>query len=135
MKVGISMEKKSTYISFDYDNDLALKNLLVGQSRLEDSPFSIKDVSIKEAVSTDWKAEARKRIKGSDVVAVICGEQTNNAKGVSIEIEIAQEEKIPYFLLRGYPDKTCYKPKAANQSDKIYNWTWDNLKKLINGQR
>ena len=129
------MEKKSTYISFDYDNDLALKNLLVGQSRLEDSPFSIKDVSIKVAVTTDWKADARRRIKGSDVVAVICGEHTNNAQGVSIEIEIAQEEKIPYFLLWGYADKTCYKPKATRPSDKIYNWTCDNLKKLINGER
>ena len=129
------MEKKSTYISFDYDNDLALKNFLVGQSKLDDSPFSIKDVSIKVAVSTDWKADARKRIKGSDVVAVICGEHTKNAPGVSIEIDIAQEEGIPYFLLRGYAAKTCYKPRAARESDKIYKWTWDNLKKLIHGQR
>ena len=27
------------------------------------------------------------------------------------------------------------KPKAAKSSDKIYKWTWDNLKSLIHGVR
>lgn len=44
------MAKKRTFISFDYDNDVDLKNALVGQSRLSDSPFDITDISIKEAI-------------------------------------------------------------------------------------
>jgi hypothetical protein len=92
-------------------------------------------MSIKEPVSKDWKNKARTRIKGCDAVIVICGEYTDTATGVSAELEIAQEEAIPYFLLWGKSDKTCLKPKTAKSSDKIYNWTWDNLKALINGAR
>lgn len=129
------MNKKRTFISFDYDNDSDLKNLLVGQARNMDSPFDIIDMSIKETITNDWKENARRRIKGCDVVIVICGSHTNSASGVSAELRIAQEEGIPYFLLWGRTDYNCKKPIAANASDKIYKWTWNNLKSLINGAR
>lgn len=129
------MSKKRTFISFDYDNDFDLKTLLVGQAKNEDSPFEITDMSIKEAIDYNWKDKARTRIKGCDVVAVICGKYTDEATGVSAEISIAQEEGIPYFLLNGRANENCKKPKAAKISDKIYSWTWDNLKALINGER
>lgn len=127
-------KKVPVYICFDYDNDNDLKVLLVGQAKNEDSPFEIVDWSIKDA-SADWKDKARARIKRSDQVAVICGEHTDTATGVSEEIKIARDEKKPYFLLKGRANKTCKKPKAALESDKIYTWTWDNLKKLIAGGR
>jgi hypothetical protein len=129
------MAKKRVFISFDYDHDEALKNLLVGQSRNADTPFELADWSIKEPLTGDWKAKARSRIRGVDIMAVICGEHTHKATGVSAELQIAQQEKIAYFLLAGYPDKTCIKPVAATQSDKMYRWTWDNLKSLIAGNR
>jgi len=129
------MAKKRAFISFDYDHDLDLKTLLVGQAKNSDTPFDIADLSIKEAIAKDWKDKARTRIKGCDVVIVICGEHTGTATGVSAELEIAQEEKVAYFLLHGRSDKTCVKPKAARTSDKIYKWTWENLKNLINGDR
>jgi hypothetical protein len=126
---------KRAFISFDYDNDLGLKSLLVGQSRHPDTDFEIADFSIKEAISEDWQAKARTRIRGCDVVIVICGERTNTAAGVSAEVKIAQDEGVPYFLLWGYSDKTCVKPVAAKATDQIYRWTWDNLKALVNGGR
>jgi len=128
------MAKKRTFISFDYDHDARIKDLLVGQAKNDDSPFEITDMSIKEA-SADWKSKARTRIKGCDVVIVLCGEHTHTATGVSIELNIAKDEDVPYFLLKGYADKVCTKPKAADADDKIYKWTWDNLKKLIDGAR
>ena len=57
-----AMAKKRVFISFDYDHDLDLKNLLVGQAKNEDSPFEIIDFSIKEAISEDWKKKVRIRI-------------------------------------------------------------------------
>ena len=129
------MAKKRTFISFDYDHDSDLKVLLVGQAKNSDSPFEITDMSIKETIDSNWKAKARTRIKGCDVVIVICGEKTDTAAGVSAELKIAQEEKVPYFLLKGRANKACVKPKAALSADNIYNWTWDNLKILINGGR
>ncbi len=129
------MAKKRVFLSFDYDHDSDLKILLVGQAKHDDSPFELADWSIKEAIDKNWKDKARARIKCVDVVAVICGENTNTATGVSAELEIAQEENVPYFLLKGRTDKTCVKPKSANAADSIYNWTWPNLKTLIGGGR
>lgn len=125
------MAKPKVFISFDYDHDDDLKILLVGQSKLPDSPFELADWSIKEAIDSNWKVHARKRIKAVDVVIVICGEHTDTAAGVSAEVTLAQEEGVRYYLLQGRANKTCKKPKAAKTSDTIYQWTWDNLKKLI----
>ena len=129
------MANKRAFISFDYDHDLDLKNLLVGQAKNPDTPFNISDFSIKETISKDWKSKARTRIKGCDVVIVVCGQYTHTASGVSAELQIAQEESIPYFLLWGRSDKECTKPTTATKTDKIYKWTWDNLKSLISGNR
>ncbi|MFJ6685778.1 TIR domain-containing protein [Streptomyces werraensis] len=126
--------KSRVFVSFDYDNDAVLKEFLIGQAKHLDSPFWIADWSIKVA-SPGWKEEARRRIRACDVVAVICGEHTNTAVGVDVEIRTAQEEAIPYFLLKGYKEAICVKPKAAKATDKIYNWTWSNLKILIGGGR
>ena len=52
-----------------------------------------------------------------------------------MEIRIAREVGTPYFLLAGRATGTNRKPTAALTSDKIYDWTWDNLKTLIHGGR
>ncbi|MGW2091497.1 TIR domain-containing protein [Promicromonospora sukumoe] len=122
------------FISFDYDYDSDLKTLLVGQAKNPDSPFVISDWSIKVASPT-WRDEARKRIRASDTVAVICGLNTDKAAGVATELQIAKEEGISYFLLWGRVNGTCKKPTTANDADLIYQWTWDNLKKLVQGVR
>ena len=129
------MAKKRVFTSFDFDHDEDLKNLLVGQSRNPDSPFDLADWSVKEPMTGNWKEKVRTRIRSVDIVAVICGEHTDTATGVSAELSIAQEEKKPYFLLWGRANNTSKKPKSAKESDKIYNWTWDNLKALIGGSR
>lgn len=129
------MAQTRSFVSFDYDHDDGLKTLLIGQSKHKDTPFELADWSIKEAITGDWKKKAKARIKAVDVVIVLCGEHTDAATGVSAEVEIAQEEGVPYFLLAGYADKTCKKPKAALSTDKLYRWTWENLKTLIAGGR
>jgi|SRR5450759_2463952 len=129
------MAATRVFISFDFDHDEDLKNMLVGQAKYSDSPFSIADWSVKEPLTGDWKEKVRKRIRAVDVVSVICGHYTDTATGVAAEVEIAQEENIPYFLLAGRATGTNKKPKTAKSSDKIYKWTWENLKNLIGGGR
>lgn len=129
------MSKTKVFISFDYDHDETLKIFLVGQAKNPDSPFELADWSIREAIDGNWKAKAKTRINAVDVVAVICGEKTHTATGVSAEVAIAQEVGKPYFLLKGYSEKSCTKPVAAKASDKVYGWTWENLKALIGGGR
>ena len=133
--MSYTKSKKRIFVSFDYDHDSDLKTLLVGQSKLQDSPFEIADWSVKEELTGDWKEKARKRIRQVAVVAVICGKYTDTATGVSAEVKIAQEEDVPYFLLAGRSDGVNVKPKATKTSDKLYRWTWDNLRTLIHGGR
>lgn len=121
------------FISFDYDHDARLKDLLVGQARHADTPFEIADWSIKTA-SPSWRSEARRRIRSAGLVIVLCGKHTDTAAGVAEELRIAKEEGIPYFLLAGYATGAL-KPVSASATDKMYTWTWDNLKALVRGSR
>ncbi|MBB6638291.1 TIR domain-containing protein [Cohnella thailandensis] len=127
--------KKRVFISFDIDNDEGTKRMLTGQANLPDSPFEFKDNSVKAHLTGDWKEKVRRRMDNVDVVVVLCGTKTHTADGVAAELTIAKEKGKPYFLLAAYTDKPCSKPKTATSSDKLYRWTWDNLKKLIAGQR
>jgi len=123
------------FTSFDFDHDEALRNLLVGQAKHPDTPFELSDWSIKEPFTINWKEKVRERIRKVDQVIVLCGQFTHTASGVAVELSIAREERKPYFLLWGYADKSCTKPTSAYDADKIYKWTWDNLKSLIAGNR
>lgn len=127
--------KKRVFISFDYDHDEGTKTMLAGQAKFPDSPFDFTDASIKEPLTGDWKEKVRRRMDNIDVVIGLCGEYTHTAKGAAAEIEIAQEKSVPYFLLGAYSDKNCTRPTSAKATDKVYKWTWDNLKVLIAGGR
>ena len=129
------MTRKRVFVSFDFDNDNELRGNLIAQAKMPDSPFGLTDCSVKAPIDEKWKREVRDRIRSADLMIVICGEHTHDAAGVAAEVTIAREEDILYFLLKGHPDKTCTKPRMARDSDKIYKWTWPNLRKLIAGQR
>jgi hypothetical protein len=129
------MPPKRAFISFDYDHDEDLRNLLAGQAKHPDSPFEIVDRSLKEPLTGDWQEKVRRRMSNVDVVPIICGEYTHTATGVAAELVIARGCGKPYFLLWGRNGKTVRKPTSALGSDQIYEWTWPNLKALIGGAR
>ncbi len=129
------MPKKRAFISFDFDHDDDLRIMLAGQAKLPDTPFDFTDRSLKEPLSGDWRAKIRGRISNTDVTVVICGEWTHMADGVADELTITRELGNLYFLLHGRANKACTKPQSALASDKVYDWTWPNLKALIGGAR
>ncbi len=129
------MAKTRVFISFDFDHDEGQKHLLVGQAKNPDSPFELADWSSKEHLTGDWKAKIKAKMANVDVVCVLCGKNMATATGVSHEIAIAQELNKPYFLLAAYSSGGCTRPTGAKLTDKIYDWTWDNLKRLIGGAR
>ncbi|PIR17269.1 MAG: hypothetical protein COV46_04500 [Deltaproteobacteria bacterium CG11_big_fil_rev_8_21_14_0_20_49_13] len=131
----MSLFKKSAFISFDFDHDEFLRIALVGQANNDDSPFEIIDRSVKEHLTGDWKVKVKGRIQRANLVIVICGQHTHNASGVAAELQITKDAGKPYFLLKGYSDKNCTWPTTAGQQDKMYDWTWPNLKLLIGGSR
>lgn len=126
---------KRAFISFDFDNDEDLRNLLSGQSKNTNSPFEIKDRSLKKHLDGDWQEKIKNRMSNVDVVIVICGQKTHLADGVAIELEIAQQKNKPYFLLEGRQGIVCRRPMSARPTDRMYKWTWSNLELLILGIR
>lgn len=120
---------KRVFISFDFDNDKVLKDFMVGQSRLKDSPFEIYDWSLKEsAPEEDWEDEARKKIKRSDIVLVMVGGETYKASGVLKEVKITRDEEIKIIQMIGYKDKDYTRVPDAGY---LYSWNWENLKNLL----
>lgn len=60
-----------------------LKDFVIGQSRLADSPFDVIDTSLKEAAPMKtWEDKARIAISRSDIVVVMVGPKTHSASGV-----------------------------------------------------
>ncbi len=123
------MTKKRAFISFDFDNDRALKEFLIGQSKLDDSPFEVIDVSLKEeAPEKDWEDKARIRIAKADIVIVMVGSQTYRAQGVLKEVKIANLLGKKIVQVIGYRNGNYTRVEGAGI---LYKWDWENLKKLL----
>ena len=124
------MGKKKVFVSFDFDNDKALKEFIIGQAKLPDSPFEASDFSLKEAApEKDWLDKARAAIKRSDVFMVMLGPKTKKAPGVIKEVKLANELKITKFQIIGYKDGS--EDWGVADAGRVYRWNWDNLKKLL----
>jgi len=123
------MTKKKVFISFEHDTDRPLKDLLIGQSRNEGSPFEVVDGSLKEpAPEKDWEEYAERRIRVADIVIVLVGATTHRAPGVRKEVTIARRLKIRIVQVIGYRDG---KHKRVPNAGRLYHWTWDNLQKIL----
>ena len=123
------MVKKRVFVSFDFDNDKAFKDFIVGQARNPDSPFEIIDTSLKEAAPMKtWEEKARLAIRRSDLVLVMVGPNTHRAPGVLKEVDMARAEGKPIVQVIGYRDGN-YTP--VPNAGRLYRWDWDNLKKLL----
>ena len=90
---------------------------------------------MRHRIDENWRREVRGRIRRADLTIVICGEHTHDATGVAAEITITREEGKPYFLLKGRRMKTCTKPAMVRRTDEMHGWTWENLRRLIEGAR
>lgn len=124
------ISKRRVFVSFDFDHDLALRNLIVGQARLPDSPFQVVDHSLKEAApEAYWELKARRAIARADVVIVMLGPRTRHASGVLKEIQMAKALRKPIVQIIGYRRGTAaWRIPGAGR---VYLWNWPNLKKLL----
>ena len=120
------MAKTKVFVSFDYDHDVQLKDTLIGQSRLPNSPFSINDMSLREATQ-EWQQKARSSIEDCDVFIVLLGERTHQASGVRREVRMARQMGKKRFQLR----KRGKSPIAIEGGGEIVAWKWNNLKKRL----
>ena len=123
------MNKKKVFISFDFDEDKALKDLLIGQALNPICPFEVTDSSLKEAApEAGWEEKARHKIRQADQVIVLLGAGTYKAPGVLKEVRLAREHGKKIVQLIGHKDG---KYKRVPGAGVVYRWTWDNMKKIL----
>ena len=123
------MAKKRVFVSFDFDNDKMIKDFIIGQAKLQDSPFEVIDHSLKEAAPTKtWEDKARAAIKRADIVVVMVGPNTHKAPGVLKEVQMARDEYKLIVQIIGYKDGNY---TAVPNAGRLYSWNWENLKKLL----
>ena len=124
------MAKKKVFVSYDFDNDKALKDFIIGQAKNSDSPFDVSDHSLKEAKpEKDWLDHARRAIGRADVFIIMLGPKTKSASGVLKELDIAVEKEKKRFQIIGYKNGTS--DLAIPGGGRTYSWSWENLKKLL----
>lgn len=123
-------EKIKAFVSFDFDNDRALRDFLVGQAHNPDSPFEVIDHSLKEAApERNWLEKARHAIALSDVVVIMLGSKTRYAQGVLKEVQIANDLNKRRFQIIGYANGS--EDWKIPNGGRVYRWNWGNLKKLF----
>jgi hypothetical protein len=118
-------------MSFDPDNDEDLHDLLLEQSRRQDSGFEISARSETATMTDRWHERVRQQISQVDELIVICGEHTASSVRMNAELRIAQEEQKPYFLLWGRRETMCTRPAGSKRDDSMYSWTWEILQDQI----
>ncbi len=123
------MAKKRVFVSFDFDNDKVIKEFVVGQARLSDSPFEVIDHSLKESAPVhSWESKARSAIARSEIVLVMVGPYTHRAPGVLKEVSIARELGKKIVQIIGYRDGD-YTP--VPNAGILYRWNWENLENIL----
>lgn len=109
-----------------------MRDLFVGQARLEQVPYELVDMSVKEPWSSEWKTKCRTKIKGCDGVVVLISKNLKKAEGAIWEIKCAKEEKIPII---GVYMTGCNILDSPDEMDGIkkVTWTWANIAEFVNG--
>jgi hypothetical protein len=118
------------FVSFDFDNDRALRDFIIGQAKLPDSPFEVADHSLKEASREAlWERKVRTAITRADKFVVMLGPRTRFAPGVKAEVAMAAASNKLRFQIIGYKDGS--EDWAVPGGGRTYRWDWENLKKLL----
>ncbi len=108
------MATKATFISFDYDNDLRYKNLLLAWDENKEFDFRLYDSSLKDAVNstnaTYIKSVIKPKIQASSNLLCIVGERSWESPWIDWEIQTAIDLKKK---LIGVKIEKAYKSPSA----------------------
>lgn len=118
-------DKKVIFVAFAIE-DVAIRDMIKGQSLNTKTPFEYVDMSVKEAYDEEWKKRVRTRILRSHGVLAIITKNSLTSSGQKWEIKCAKEEKVP---VRGI---WAYKEDRTNiEGVNTMVWTWDNIAQWI----
>lgn len=121
----------TVFVSFDLDHDQDLCDVLEGQAETGSLGIEVSARSERRWLREAEHTGMRRAIRKADQVIVICGEHTADSTGVLAEVQIAQEEETPYFLVWGRRECMCTKPASAKSWDGMYGWTLPILREQV----
>lgn len=124
-------KKKRIFISFAIEDEF-YRDKLVEQAKLERSPFSFVDMSVKKPWDEqEWKRKCRTKIKKCDGMIVMLSKNTYHSSGARWEIKCAKEENIPVIGMHIFKNRKGAIPPEL-KGKPVIEWSWDNLSKSIN---
>ena len=121
---------KRIFISFAIE-DSNSRDLLVGQSKHDKTPFEFVDMSVKKAWETDWETKCRTKFKGCDGMIALVSRNTYSASGEIFEIKCAYEEKVPVMLMYINDNRPTLPTLISGKQINV--WSWANLKSFVDG--
>lgn len=121
---------KRIFISFAIE-DKQYRDFLVGQARLDHSPFEFTDMSVKQPWDSQWKTNCRTRIKGCDGVIALVSKNTKNAEGQLWEIGCTRQEQVPIRGMYVSQDNRPLSLPTELSGVRVVDWSWPNIKAFI----
>jgi len=116
------------FVIFDTEHDSDLYREIDEQSHGVGGGFSVIGASEATGSSAASRARLRRQIRAADQAVIICGEHTGDSPSMRTEIEIAIEERTPYFMLWGRRGVMCTMPAGVSRHEGMYGWTDETLR-------
>ena len=122
------MADPRAFISFDFDNNLTDKNLLVGQIKNSRTPFSAEDWSVSEALpQAQWERRLKEKINRCHLMIVLVGKSMWSATGVAKEIGFANDQDVPFFGVYVDGAGTSSGLPTGLARNRTIAWDWDKI--------
>lgn len=126
------MSNPRAFISFDFDNDSDYRTLFSGQIKNSRTPFNIEDWSSKTVLpEKKWQEMIEEKIKKCNMVIVLVGKRTANAKGVLKEIEFASKSNIPVFGIYVGDANTLTELPSGMLRSRTVVWDWEKIADMV----
>lgn len=123
------MAAPRAFISFDFDNNEAHRNLFAGQcSKDSPTPFSAQDWSSKEALpQSQWERLINEKIGRCHFMVVLVSPTAHRAIGVAKEIAMARAQNVPYFGVYVAGANYATPLPQGLQRDRCIDWDWNGI--------
>ena len=124
------MADLNIFVSFEYDEDNDLKNNFFQQAKTE-TTHVVENCSLNARYESDeWKGKARDAIRGCDVVIVLIGRDTHNARGVRVETSMARSFKKP--VIQVVPQERPFKNGLPYlKGNEPIPWDWEIINQAL----
>lgn len=126
------METPKVYLSFDYDNNSSQKQQFAAQSGNSSVEFDIEYESAPPTLPPiQWENVTADKVNYSNILIVLVGKKTFEAKHVIKEIGFADSQNIPIFGV--YVDGTGTSTELPNGlvRNRVVNFDWDAISAMV----